>query len=166
MDFKDFYLGAATAAATLIGLLFVAIQFNLETIRADRTGRWHATARSTFLVYGVLFLVPLVNLIPGNVNRLIGTAIVIGLSANGILRAWFHAGRAFQGRRIPRLIRTGWLLVGPLLAYASLLFYAIQRVAGSPDADYGTAFTLVALFGVALRNTWDLLVEIHTPEER
>lgn len=165
MDLRDFYLGASTAAATLVGLLFVAIQFNLQTIREDRTGRWHATARSTFLVYVVLFLVPLVNVIPGNVNHLIGTVILISLSTRGILRAWLGARRAFQGRRITRLIQTAWLLVAPLLAYAFLLFYAIQRVAGNRDADFGTAFTLIALFGIALRNTWDLLVEIRAQEE-
>ena len=165
MDLRDYFVSAATAAATLVGLLFVAIQFNLQTIAADRTRRWHATARSTFLVYIVLFLVPLINLIPGNINRLIGTVIVIALAVRGMLRAWFQAGRAFQGRRIDRLIRTAWLLVGPLIAFAFLLFYAVQRVSGNQDAVFGTAFTLIALFGIALRNTWDLLVEIHMDKE-
>jgi hypothetical protein len=39
MDWSTFYL-AVSAAATLMGLLFIAIQFNIDVFAAEPTNRW------------------------------------------------------------------------------------------------------------------------------
>jgi hypothetical protein len=62
MDWTSFFLAAAGAAATLLGLLFVGVQFQMETLMADL--RWQAVARSTFVMYVTLFVMPLALTIP------------------------------------------------------------------------------------------------------
>ncbi len=45
MDWSNFYLGTAGAAATLTGLLFVAVQFNLERVKRNS---WALLAEVTY----------------------------------------------------------------------------------------------------------------------
>ncbi len=59
-DWTSFYLAIAGAAATLLGLLFIAVQFNIESLTSDPSNRWRAVARSTFTIHVVLFLLPLI----------------------------------------------------------------------------------------------------------
>src|SRR5713101_1159897 len=60
----DFYLLVGTAAATLLGLLFVAVSFNLDVIADQSHANLRATAGLTFnsflyiLIFSLLFLIP------------------------------------------------------------------------------------------------------------
>ena len=40
MDWTTFYLGTAGAAATLMGLLFIEVQFRLGTVTNQPDNRW------------------------------------------------------------------------------------------------------------------------------
>ncbi len=87
-DWSSFYLAIAGAAATLLGLLFIAVQFNIETLTADPSNRWRAVARSTFAIYVVLFLLALIFLIPGLNSAFYGYALLIAV-ISGAMRAVF-----------------------------------------------------------------------------
>ncbi len=167
MDWTTFFLCAAGAAATLLGLLFVAVQFHMDSLMADV--RWQAVARSTFVMYVFLFLMPLLFLIPTLDNS--GRSIVLfSMAGFGVVRAersWRPVWRSRQ-QRTEGLWQTAWLLVGPLLIYLSVAVLAVQlNGASQTDAIYtGFAWTLVGFFLVALGNSWNLLFEIAVEKHR
>jgi hypothetical protein len=64
MDLNLFYSALAAATATLLGLLFVAIQLNMERLLKEPTGQWKALAVSTFQTYVLLLIVSLFSFMP------------------------------------------------------------------------------------------------------
>src|SRR5947209_16439538 len=108
VTWSDFYLPSAAAAATLLGLLFVAVQFNLERLPADRSQQWLAIARSTWIVFASLFFTALIYLIPPFVGqgRVLGTAIVIAISVRRIVTAWLPVRREGPDDKTSRFSRT------------------------------------------------------------
>jgi hypothetical protein len=170
MDFTNFYLGAATAAATLVGLLFIAIQINLDTFSREPDNRWRAVGRLTFTTFVMLFILPLILLIPKLTDSLRGGVIliVVGVSVLRILQAWLPVWRGVFRGRVERVWQTAWLPVGPLLAYIYLgaMGLALLRGTATADVDLNVAFALVGLFSLVLRNSWNLLVEVSAERKR
>src|SRR5579859_1634291 len=108
VDWTTFYVAVVGAAATLAGLLFVAIQINLETLVADPGNRWRATARSTFAIYTLLIVVGLLFLVP-NLGTAAQGEIVIGGSLFGIFRAfmtWWPVWKSVWKQHGERLLET------------------------------------------------------------
>jgi hypothetical protein len=168
MDWTSFFLGAAGAAATLMGLLFVGVQFQIDTLMADL--RWQAVARSTFTMYVCLFIIPLVLIVPtlDNATRAIALLIIIAVGILRAVRTWLPVWRSPQQRQRERLWQAAWLLVGPLGVYASLAISAIHLYrATQTDAIYtGLAVALIGFFPIVLRNSWNLLFEIAAEQHR
>lgn len=163
----NFYIVSAGAAATLVGLLFVAVQIGPPLVGAGPIGRRHAIARSTFTIFVILFILSLYLLVPG----LPGSAralVLIGASIGGAVRAvrtWVPVWRdKLQGRVEFRLWQTAWLLLGPLLTYGYLVARGIGQLRGvDPNGvDNAASAGFVLLFVIALRNSWNLLVEATT----
>lgn len=170
MDFTNFYLGAATAAATLVGLLFIAIQINLDTFSREPDNRWRAVGRLTFTTFVMLFILPLMYLIPKLTDSLRGWVIllVVGISVVRILLAWLPVWRGVFRGRVERVWQTAWLLIGPLLMYIYLGNAGLALLMGkaADDVQLNVAFALVGLFSLALRNSWNLLVEVAAERKR
>ncbi len=168
MDWTTFFLCAAGAAATLLGLLFVAVQFHMDSLMADV--RWQAVARSTFVMYVFLFIMPLLLLVPtiGNSER---SVVLFSMAGFGVVRAersWRPVWRSQLHQPAQRLWQTVWLLVGPLMVYLSVAVLAVELYSASgTDAIYtGFAWTLVGFFLIVLRNSWNLLFEFAAEKHR
>ena len=166
----NFYLGAAAASATLVGLLFVAIQINLDTFSREPDNRWRAVGRVTFTTFVMLFIMPLMFLIPKLTDSLRGWIILlaVGISVVRILQAWLPVWRGVFRGRVERVWQTAWLLVGPLLVYIYLGTAGLALLMGkaAADVELSVAFALVGLFSLALRNSWNLLVEVAAERKR
>lgn len=160
----NFYIVSAGAAATLVGLLFVAVQIGPPLVSAGPIGRRHAMARSTFTVFVFIFALSLYLLIPG-IPESARAFVLVGGSVGGAARAvrtWLPVWRdKLQGRIELRLWQTAWLLLGPLLTYGYLVFRGVSEIRGvDPNGvDSATSAGFVLLFVVGLRNSWNLLVE-------
>ncbi len=166
MDWTTFYLGTAGAAATLMGLLFIGVQFRLGELRSEPVSRWKFIARSTYTMYVLLFILPMNFLIPnlGNDEHAIFIFIVVAFCAFRAVTTWLPVWHRIRGRE--RVIETAWLLVAPLAAYFSLAYYGIQLFRGdnSDAVQTGIAMILIIFFTAVLRNSWNLLVEL--PNEK
>ncbi len=163
MDWTSFYIASAGAAATLVGLLFIAVQFNTDSFQEDPGNRWRAIARSTFAIYALLFLLPMFFLIP--LVDTWGRGITVGLIAGlGIVRStstWIPVWRSRPPQRFRQLWQTFWLLVGPVICYVGLGSLAVSLLHGNQSEGVlgSIALIQVALFVIALRNSWNLLFE-------
>jgi peptidoglycan biosynthesis protein MviN/MurJ (putative lipid II flippase) len=154
----DFYIVAGTAAATLVGLLFVGLSLHLRVVLARSEVR--SLARVTLANLGLVLIVSLFMVIPEgrSITRtelLISGIVTLGLIAPSFLSATRSDTRTLRGYRL--LIRIAFSAI----AYAGVIlasgFYT-QR--SYPSALSGLVAVVIALVVISLRNSWDLLVSV------
>lgn len=160
MDWTTFFVVSAGASATLVGLLFIGVQINIERFGSDPKNSWNLLARSTYLFFALLFLGSFVFLIPTLADRARGQ-ILIGLSAGGIVRvllSW-RGLREFSRQFGARLFVT---LVLPFVAYGLIVLGSIRLWTRQGTVDEARELISVGfwfLYVVALRNSWSLLFD-------
>jgi modulator of FtsH protease len=155
-QWSDFALGVAGAAAALTGLLFVAVSLNLEQILSYRylPGR----AATTLGALGVLLLVSLFMLVPGQGRSWLGWEIlVIALSLSAAVvranrRSVHEPDDPLRWSLTPLVV----LLVPGLL----LVVGGVSLIVGAGGGLYWVMAGTAAGFAAALANAWVLLVEV------
>jgi hypothetical protein len=162
-SWHDFYLMVGTAAATLIGLLFVSLSLNNEVIARKANEDLRALARLTFgnfmsvLMFAVLFL------IPSQVPLGLGLPL-LGTGAYGL----YNTGRHFmETRRKPsRPWGRGSLVlrfITPAVCFMALMGIAVWVLFGRTGGLYWLVPVMILLLLVASRNAWDLLMRLREP---
>jgi len=155
----DFYVVTGTAAASLVGLLFVGLSLHLRVVvsRLDV----QALARLTLTSFGLTLVLSLFMVIPEDQPaatgwQLIGSGIAACLLNAPSLAAGLRSGsRTISIRRL--LLRFGLSTLAYLGAIATGGLFA----AGSYRSGLGWLVGVaVVLLLVSLRNTWDLLVSV------
>ncbi len=164
MDWTNFFIATAGASATLLGLLFVAIQLNMEALAADPQSRWRALARSTFNHFVSIFILSLLMLFLSANDQVssLMLMVVAGLGLIRLLLNWLPIWkRAFQTRS-ERIIELAWWLASPAAAYLAMGFFAAEIVKGGPAPVHqqNIGYCIVGLFAITLRNSWKLLIEV------
>ena len=89
VEWNAFYAAMAGSSATVIGLIFVAVQ--LKSDKFSQKPVWRAVASSTFFIYFMVFFLSLTFLIPAigpNTKSLI-ILVHVGLGAYRVVRIWF-----------------------------------------------------------------------------
>jgi hypothetical protein len=157
-EWKDFFVAAAGASATLVGLVIVAISVNLLRIleHPQLPSRGGATVAALMLI----LVSSMAELIP-QTNRALAIEIsVAGLfvwllqmwSARQIIVAYSKSRRMMRQSVIG--IAIGQIKVVPFIVGGISLFFH-QR-----NAVYWIAWGMIATFILSVVNTWVLLVEI------
>ena len=159
-----FFVVTAGASATLVGLLFVAVQIGPPLVEQGHVGPRHAIARSTFTVFAIIFMLSLLFLVPHVPIRFRAQAAIVAavLGAVRAVRTWVPVWRdKLAGRIEIRIWQTVWLLVGPEVTYVMLAIGGIKQLAASNERtlEVNVAFVFTILFVIGLRNSWNLLVE-------
>jgi hypothetical protein len=152
-----FATAVAAAAATLTGLLFVAVSINLQRILQypNLPGR----AAQTLVMFGVPLVFSIFILVPGQpaavlAGELIGTGILV---AGGLLVIDAQAGRSVHETRY------SWLLSRIFPAITSCVCLVVAGSTLLAQAGGGLYWLLpAALVAIVagLANTWVLLIEI------
>lgn len=161
-DWNLFFATAAGSAATLVGLLFVATQLHIEVFK-EPTNRWAALAQSTLTILSTIFIMALFFVVPlpNPALRIRGDFIVIVVvfSLWRTVGSWWPVVRLAKGRG-HRIVQSFWLLIVPIVWYAYLIRGAVQLTQEQPDGTLTVATGLLALFAIALRNAWRLVVAV------
>jgi hypothetical protein len=156
--YDAYFAAAATAAAALIGLLFVAVSVRDDTIfgpKAVPGGEALAITAFTGLVNS--FVVSLLGLIPKvNIGQPAVIMAVISIVAVVRLQRRLHAGR--------NLI----VLAITLLAYAAQLGYGVLLILRPHDSDQliNLSFIVFVTLIVSLQRAWSLLRGRHLASAR
>ncbi|HEY3342896.1 MAG TPA: hypothetical protein VGK81_12795 [Anaerolineae bacterium] len=170
MDWSNFYTASAGASATLLGLLFVAIQINIGPLTTEPSSRWRALAGSTFYNYTLLFIFSLFMLFPPPGSGVVGYALlfVIGAGVYRLFTTWLPVWRGVFRGRGERLVEIAWWFATPLAVHLALAFYAFEILRGGKSSDVllSIGFWIVGLFGIVLRNSWRLLVELSAERSK
>ena len=154
---RDFFVIAGTASATLVGLLFVGLSLHLRIVlgRPDVRG----LARVTLANFGLVLFVALFMVIPEGQSSVATQLIGSGL-ASLVITAPSLVSASRSQRRFMRphhlLLRFG--LSG--LSYLAVIGAGALLFSSFTPAFTWLVIATVALLFVSLRNTWDLLVTV------
>ena len=157
-EWKDFFVTAAGASATLVGLVIVAISVNLRRIieQPQLPSRGGATVAALVLI----LVTSMAELIPQS-----GAALAIEISVFGLL-VWLiqlWSARqivvAYLESRRPLLEAVIGIVIGQIQAVPFIVggIALFMRLHAGP---YWIAWGIVATFILSVVNTWILLVEI------
>ncbi len=120
-QWTNFFLLVGTGAATLTGLVFVAMSLNLRVIAVDATYRYRAINTLTGLT--LVFLRCALVLMGGQNHRAIGTELflVSGVSFVIFLRGYARAIKMGTGLRLTRVVGGSFIHITELVG-AGLFF--------------------------------------------
>ena len=160
-SWHEFYMLFGTAAAALVGLLFVALSFNLGALLDDHHREALAHARQTLRDFLIMLVLSLIVLQPGESLRTLGLFLIVLAAVALSLQL-----RAAWGRRTAR--RSGHVDTAPgrrraieVGAYAGLggtgVLMLVSRDASAMQLLMVIMFMLLAN---AVNSAWFLLVEI------
>jgi steroid 5-alpha reductase family enzyme len=157
---QNFYMLVGTAAATLIGFMFVAVTFGAGLLTTEATASARAfidppfTHLVTVLCTACLMLVPTMN------ATLLGAALVVVTSLRlfalfGIKRRMREAHERYHDIEL-----SDWLMgvVLPALCYAGLIATGAGFVAGRATAFSGLAVVIVLLLLLGVFGAWELML--------
>ena len=156
-SFIGYFTGAATAAAALIGLLFVAVSLRPEAvIGKGASAKAQAVAGSAFTALVNSFFVSLIATIPS--TNLGYTAVVMALVS---LYSTFRLHRGLgKGES------AGAQLTLAVAAYLTQLVAGVFLIdsPGRQSLVYTIAYVVVAAFAAALGRAWSLVQGRHTAQ--
>jgi hypothetical protein len=147
----------AGAAATLTGLVFVAVSLNVNRIMSF-SGLSSRAGESLLQLLGVFFISS-VALIPGQSARVLGIEVLLIAAISWIAQ--------IAGQIRYMLNRTGhpltWLIfraIGAQLAILPVFIAGVEFIGGSPHGAYWLVLGFTFSFIAALFSAWVLLIEI------
>jgi hypothetical protein len=159
IDWRNFYILISTAAATLIGLTFVATTLlagmnrHISTINAGIS----AFNTPTVVHFCAVFLIGVIMVAPwANLLFLRIVLCIVGLC--GVIYLFFIAQKM---RNIPNRITpiNDWLLymAFPLVGYVVLVFAAIVMPSNPATILYFIGLATLVLLFIGIRDAWDLV---------
>lgn len=161
---QPFYSAVAAAAATLLGLLFVALSLNLDRLRGPDGLRHKRLARVTFTDLLYVLVLALVFLVPDQSPQ--GFALVLAILALSRTQRFVAELRhqAADGSRavLSKTFRDHAVTV---VVFVGLGLVSVAVLFGQPRALFGLVAIIATLFASASRSAWQLLLEIKPPEE-
>jgi len=159
----DFYVMMGTTSATLMGLLFVSLSINVDTITRKENDDLRVLATQTFASFLTVLLFAVLFLIPRQTPR--GLALpLFGIGGFGLfitIRRFFRA-RQSQQRRWGRKYLTSRFRL-PIVCYASSLPIAVLILMSSTSALYWLVPVMILLIMDASLNAWHLLLRLRDP---
>ena len=159
-EWHDYFLLNGTAAATLLGLLFVALSFNLDVVLHESRTYLVSIARQAFLGFVFVLFISLGFLIPHATLRVQGMQVAVlgiflaGMGGRGLVALRAHRLAAGTGR-FPVLRNVASLGCGLLL-----LLSGWQLLRGDLSGMSTLASSLLVVLGVSSGSAWMLLVQV------
>lgn len=154
---ETFYLLTGTAAATLIGLLFVAISVGRESVESTATGDLSLFGALTFNCFFYVLVISILFLIPELSRAWLGLPLVLlGLLALiGALVQW-RAARSIPTDRFGMQVsrRFG----APIFSLILIIGAGLLIVLGMDWSLYCLVAAVVLLLASASQNAWFLLM--------
>jgi hypothetical protein len=157
-EWESFYLLVGSAAAALIGLLFIVatLTAGIDRSSIERGTQFYMTPivfhLGVILVLSSIALAPL--LTPTAFGVLCGLAALAGIA---------RSAQVFRGiRNTPADPPTDWsdkwyYGAGPMLAYVALAPISVAFIMRRQWAEAGVAAVAVVLLLLGIRNAWDLV---------
>jgi hypothetical protein len=157
---QNFYLLAGTAAATLTGLMFIAVTFGSSLVRKETAQQSRAFLDPTFMHFVQVLLLACVVTVPTLTSTFLGGLLVVVGAARALsLYRVFVVVRAAH-RRAGDIELSDWLslIVMPLLCHLLLVATGVAFVLREPVALTALAIATVSLLFIGIYGAWELMV--------
>jgi hypothetical protein len=157
---QNFYVLVGTAAATLTGLMFVAVTFGSGLVTRETAQTTRAFIDPTYMHFVEVLLIACLLLMPtlgavvlGCLLIMVGTMRLVSLHT--VFRRYREAHRKYGDVEL-----SDWTLsiVFPLVCHLSLAATGAAFIARSPAAPTGLAVVSVALLFIGIHGAWELMV--------
>jgi hypothetical protein len=157
---QTFYVLVGTAAATLVGLMFVAVTFGSSIVRRETSDTARSFIDPTFTHFvQVLFMACLV-VIPTMRPRLLGALLltVSALRFAALFQVHRHMRRAQKVHRDIEL--SDWVtgIVVPSLCYLMLGATGVAFIEGCAAAFTALAIVTIAILMLGVFGAWELML--------
>jgi hypothetical protein len=159
----DFYIMVGTAAATLVGLLFVSLALNADAIAHPVNADLRALAEQTFSTFLYILSFAIVFLIPNQVPLGLGLPLLF-VGGFGLYSTIRHFLRTRPSHS--RVWGTGNIarrFIIPLICFVVLILIAISVLLGKTGGLYWLIPVMIAFIIAATINAWDLLLRLREP---
>jgi hypothetical protein len=157
----DFNVALVTAAAGLLGLLFVALSIHIRALSDRRNEELRSVARTIFLGYVVALAIGFLALMPQTLWYFGVELIALNLAAIVPFAAAARAGLRPTGVGYDRRVTLGQFIAGFAL-FAIALAGSIGVAVGEPRALFVMAGVAVLSLIWGVFNTWELLFRIQS----
>ncbi len=159
-SWHDFYNLAGSAAASLVGLLFVAVSMHLGRITAADSGHLLSFATHTFSSFLYVLLISLFFTIPDQSADKLGWE----LATVGAVITLRHIRHLSELKASATALGDGanfFRTIMPVLCYASISLVGWRLAAGGSPRILSAMISIVMLLLLtATRNAWRLLIEL------
>ncbi len=157
-DWGDFFFLIGSAAASLIGLLFVVVTLNRGRERETALKGTNTYMTPIVFHFGVVLVLSAAAVAPGLGQAGIGLAEAV-CAAIALIYSWIILRRLRAWTQVapPHWTDVWFYGVGPLLIYLGLAGAAVMVWAAPAGAAYGLALVLLAHLLLGIRNEWDLV---------
>jgi hypothetical protein len=157
---QNFYLLTGTAAATLIGLMFVAVTFGAGLVGAQSAASARSFIDPPFYHFVNVLLTACLLVIPAMSARLLGVALLaISVFRTAILfRIHRHLKEAH--RKFGDIELSDWLsgIVVPALCYLLLAASGVGFLRGYSAAFGGLAIAMLVTLVLGIFGAWELMI--------
>jgi len=160
-SWHDFYIMVGTAAATLIGLLFVSLSLNADAITRKENTILRLLAAQSFASFISVLMFAVLFLIPDQSPNGLGLPLLF-IDLIGIVMLARRLRQTYQNRALA-WSRGGILLrfAIPLASFLTLLIIAIDVLLGNAFDLYWLVPVMILLILDASLNAWNLLLKLR-----
>jgi hypothetical protein len=157
---QNFFILLGTAAATLIGAMFVVVSIGIGFLSRDRSMAIRVFLSTTVVHLSTVLFGSLLTMVPVLAPR--WQAIIAGVA--GLVGVGYSLHVIWGFRQHPGTVLSDWFwyAIFPLAAYAVLAAAAATGLYDNAEGLYLFAALLTALLVAGIRNGWDMLVWLVT----
>jgi len=156
----DFSVALVTAAAGLLGLLFVALSIHIRALTDRRNAELRSVARSIFLGYVVSLGFGFLALMPQTLEALGLELLALDVAASIPFAAAARSGLRATGVGFDRRVTMVQFVAGFGL-FAVAIASAIGVALGQPSALYVAAGIAIVALLWGVFNTWELIFRMQ-----
>ena len=162
----DFYLLVGGAAATLVGLMFVAISLGSRLITERSVPALRVWVHPTLIHFIYVLVIATISMVPTLTRSPLGILLVFaGLLSFGNALRMVPYMRKQQGEQEADRSDWVWYLIIPSISYLLFVGTGIGLLLGDNRALNGLAFAIILLLVNGIRNAWDMVVWITIKTE-
>lgn len=155
----DFYLLVGGAAATLVGLLFVAISLGSRLITKQSVPALRVFVSPTLIHFIYVLVIATVVVIPTLTRAPLGILLVlVGLLSFGRALSTLPFMRQQHREQVIDKHDWVWHLIAPSVSYLLFVGAGIGLLLGVTQAFNGLAFASILLLVSGIRNAWDMVM--------
>jgi len=165
-DWQSFYLLVGGAAATLVGLMFVAISLGTRLITERSLPALQLWVHPTLIHFIYVLVVATIIMVPTLTRSPLGILLVFaGLVSFGNALRMVPYMRKQQREQEADRNDWVWYLIVPSISYLLFVGTGIGLLLGDNRALNGLAFAIILLLVNGIRNAWDMVVWITIKTE-